>query len=400
MSTRLVAVGAVAIDRILSVPHFPEPDSKTRATSLMKRRGGNSVNTFEVLQQLVNDDRESQRATSGFANAARKSSPSLNPELYIIAALPSRSSAETNFVATSFASRISNDDECSNAANVNLSLCLYRENETEAVSSYIIFDQSTSSRTIINHNALPEMTFEEFKSAAVGLIDPAGTEGIAHLWFHFEGRLPPIALECIRWLRAHSSFAGTQLRLTISVEVEKAGREGLQELALEADVVFYSRSWAEAAGYSGAEDCLRDQANLLDVGRGEKSEELRGRVLICTWGAQGACAVTLSDSPSAPTAVSGPQDPFVHSPAYTYPDQPIVDTTGAGDTFIAGVLYGMICRVGAPLSSRSWTLEETLAFANGLAGRKILQAGFRGLGDASRILKGTLDERARKREGR
>lgn len=31
----------------------------------------------------------------------------------------------------------------------------------------------------------------------------------------------------------------------ISVEIEKPCREGLPELAAEADVVFYSRSWAE-----------------------------------------------------------------------------------------------------------------------------------------------------------
>lgn len=31
----------------------------------------------------------------------------------------------------------------------------------------------------------------------------------------------------------------------ISVEVEKPNREGLVELAAEADVVFYSKSWAE-----------------------------------------------------------------------------------------------------------------------------------------------------------
>jgi ketohexokinase len=34
---------------------------------------------------------------------------------------------------------------------------------------------------------------------------------------------------------------------TISVEVEKPGREGLIGLAAEADVVFYSKSWAEVS---------------------------------------------------------------------------------------------------------------------------------------------------------
>jgi hypothetical protein len=34
-------------------------------------------------------------------------------------------------------------------------------------------------------------------------------------------------------------------RASISVEIEKPGRDGLAELAAEADVVFYSRVWAE-----------------------------------------------------------------------------------------------------------------------------------------------------------
>ena len=36
----------------------------------------------------------------------------------------------------------------------------------------------------------------------------------------------------------------------ISVEVEKPGREGLQELAALADVVFYSKSWAQVCSFS------------------------------------------------------------------------------------------------------------------------------------------------------
>lgn len=34
----------------------------------------------------------------------------------------------------------------------------------------------------------------------------------------------------------------------ISVEIEKPGREGLSELAIKADVVFYSKSWAKVKG--------------------------------------------------------------------------------------------------------------------------------------------------------
>jgi fructose-1-phosphate kinase PfkB-like protein len=50
-------------------------------------------------------------------------------------------------------------------------------------------------------------------------------------------------------------------------------------------------------------------------------------------------------------------------------------TIGAGDTFIAGMLYGLTCH------SRDWTLSRELGFAIELAGRKVLQEGFSGLGD-------------------
>ncbi|RGP62161.1 carbohydrate purine kinase [Fusarium sporotrichioides] len=58
-------------------------------------------------------------------------------------------------------------------------------------------------------------------------------------WWHFEGRIPETVQNCIRLLR------NLLPKATISVEVEKPGRQGLSELAAEADVVFYSRSWAE-----------------------------------------------------------------------------------------------------------------------------------------------------------
>lgn len=54
-----------------------------------------------------------------------------------------------------------------------------------------------------------------------------------------QGRIPETTLACIHHLRHHLP------RARISVEVEKPGREGLRDLAKEADVVFYSRSWAE-----------------------------------------------------------------------------------------------------------------------------------------------------------
>ena len=50
-------------------------------------------------------------------------------------------------------------------------------------------------------------------------------------------------------------------------------------------------------------------------------------------------------------------------------------TVGAGDAFIAGILYGFICR------DEDWDLCRKVRFANELAGHKVVQEGFSGLGN-------------------
>lgn len=46
---------------------------------------------------------------------------------------------------------------------------------------------------------------------------------------------------------------------------------------------------------------------------------------------------------------------------------------GAGDTFIAGIMYGMLCRTG------EWGVQRTVKFAVDLATLKVQQVGFKGL---------------------
>ncbi|KAL8671626.1 MAG: hypothetical protein Q9168_003877 [Polycauliona sp. 1 TL-2023] len=76
------------------------------------------------------------------------------------------------------------------------------------------------------------MTAAEFASAA----DRLGEE---MYWCHFEGRIPDVTLQSIQYLRQRFP------NVLISVEVEKPARDGLQDLAALADVVFYSKSWAQ-----------------------------------------------------------------------------------------------------------------------------------------------------------
>ena len=131
-----------------SVPQFPSEDEKLRATSLLKRRGGNGPNTTEVLQQCL-------RA----ANAPLK--------VALCTVLPNRRSLAVKTIQESLGSE------------VDLSKCVYRDSSTEPASSYIIRSNASGSRTIVNHNDLPEMTTEEF----MGIADSIGQKAV---WYHFE----------------------------------------------------------------------------------------------------------------------------------------------------------------------------------------------------------------------
>ncbi|KAJ5267644.1 pfkB family kinase [Penicillium angulare] len=200
-SMSLVAVGACYLDTILSTPYYPGEDEKLRASSITHRRGGNCPNSLEVMKQLI--------------------PTSILPlSLSLITVLPSKSSVATQQIRSTL------------EPNVCLDHCIYREDFQEPASSYIIASRSTGSRTIVNYNELPDMTIGELTDIIDRMVSSA-------TWFHFEGRIPGVILGCIQYLRKEYPS------VRISVEIEKPGREGLQELAEAADVAFYSKTWAQ-----------------------------------------------------------------------------------------------------------------------------------------------------------
>ncbi|KYK55641.1 hypothetical protein DCS_07604 [Drechmeria coniospora] len=330
-----------------SVPRYPDEDDKLRATSLQVRRGGNCPNSLEVLQQLL--------------RAGRDRHHDVRP--YLVTCLPDESSPATRLVMASFG-----DDSA-----VDFGHCLHRQGHAEAASSHIIRSARTGSRTIVNYNELPEMTVGEFEAVAHGFRADQDT------WWHFEGRMPETTLRCIETLRKTLPSA------SISVEVEKPGRVGLAELAAEADVVFYSRAWAEVSDEGNARRrrvarrptgghhvSLTDAARTMMQSRGHQSPEacLRNEhrrqesLGLCAWGAEGAAALSRSRGSCE----------YIRCPVETRPGGiPVVDSIGAGDTLVAGMLYGLTSQAG------SWDVERSLRFAVDLATLKVQREGFGGL---------------------
>lgn len=130
------------------MPFFPAEDEKLRASSLIRRRGGNGPNTLEVLQHLIKGQGVGLR-------------------LSLCSVLPSATSLAAEEVSHSL------------GPDVDLSCCIYRQEHTEAASSYIIRSLETGSRTIVNYNDLPEMEVEEFSAVVERFREEA-------CWFHFE----------------------------------------------------------------------------------------------------------------------------------------------------------------------------------------------------------------------
>lgn len=159
---------------------------------------------------------------------------------------------------------------------------------------------------------------------------------------------------------------------TVSVEIEKPGREGLEDLAAEADVVFFSRAWAEDQGFKTSKTFLEHQGEKLKSRRSDSpltynpefSPNVRltddvSPILFCTWGAQGSRAYH-----------SGIIE---HAKPLTT-DVKVVDPVGAGDSFIAGVLFALALHRGN-------TVSKALRLGIIVAEAKVQREGFQGLGE-------------------
>ncbi|KAF2837919.1 Ribokinase-like protein [Patellaria atrata CBS 101060] len=332
MVKRIITVGATYIDIILNLPHYPTEDSKLRAHSSTTRRGGNGPNTLSVLAQLL----------------AFHVSPPFLPTL--CSPMPEPDHPDFYLAQNSFNSHAGVEPGPISGAlpaqeagcNVDLGSCIWRD--APLPRSYILVSQETGSRTIVSTSMGKEMTVREFEGVVKGI----GKEGV---WWHFEGRIPNIALECMKLLRHRLPHA------RISVEIEKPGRDGLQAMAAEADVVFYSRAWAQDKGFDDPEGFLRWQADRTP----------KASLICCTWGADGAAALGL------------PSGEYRHARWNPPSDFRVVDSIGAGDTFIAGMLYCLTCH------AEHWRFDDKLMFANELAGRKVGQYGFDGLGEQMKL---------------
>ncbi|MDG5818804.1 carbohydrate kinase [Natronococcus sp. A-GB7] len=184
------------------------------------------------------------------------------------------------------------------------------------------------------------------------------------------GRIDDAVLEELEWVHAGgvALSAGSSREATLDL-LERAGsldctvsfdpnarpelwpdddefREVVREALAHVDVLKAAEEELEALGFAGA--------GVDEMARDALSLEAGPSTVLATRGGEGALAVADEDAPWAGTA---------SHPGY---DADVVDTTGAGDAFVAGAIASL---------SDGDDLEEMLAFANAVGATATTAAG-------------------------
>lgn len=279
---QILLVGTATLDIVYTLERYPAEDEEMRARGLRVCRGGNAANSAVVLAQLGQ--------ACSFAG--------------VLAETPETAVIEQDFARY----------------GVDISNCCRLPGRPPTSSIQL----TSSSRTIVHFRDLPELTAVQF----------AGIDITPYHWIHFEGRNVPQLQQMLAYVRAR------QPGIVISLEVEKP-RDDIQSLFGMADVLIFSRGFAQHCGYSAAPDFLRQicaSAPQADV--------------VVAWGAMGAFAINRDGEQS-------------DSPAF--PPEQLIDTLGAGDTFNAGLIAAL---------ARGDTMPQALRAGCKLAGEKCGIEGF------------------------
>jgi len=281
----ILAIGIATLDIINVVAAYPEEDSEIRALSQQQSRGGNATNTLTVLSQL------GHHCYWGGILINEADSQVIKDDLAL-------SNIDTRY--------------CQQLADGKMP------------TSYISLNQSSGSRSIVHYRDCPEFSFAEFVKIDLSSFD----------WLHFEGRNIADTAKMLHYVKQHFPT------LSCSLEIEKP-RADIEDLFSLADVLLFSRQYAQSRGFNDASHFL----NSLTA----------NQIATCAWGQQGAWLKTADGH-------------IQHSDSFSPPH--VIDTLGAGDTFNAGFIHGLVNNTKATIA---------LSHACQLAGHKCGQTGFANL---------------------
>ncbi|KAG8969343.1 hypothetical protein FRC03_003444 [Tulasnella sp. 419] len=288
---RIVASGTVFITHTITLrdpPLSTQGDVNMRAQSIVRARGGSAPAILSILCQFGRQDDV--------------------VDAWLVA--PVGRGSDASALLTELEKE-----------GVKTKLCAKREGEG-VPSAYVLkshFSASSatktapkSTRTVINYNPIPDITHEEFIRLLAPVLYPNVTPSSPALpttppinaipdrpslednflaipaqdtpfdWLHFEGRTAQTTLSNMTGLDGFLRDRGWRGRVVFSLDCMRAGRPGQEALVPHADVIFFSKSYAKAQGFTSP------RAFLL-------SQSLRSSqhsILVITWGRAGSALLS------------------------------------------------------------------------------------------------------------
>ncbi|KAG5670463.1 hypothetical protein PVAND_000726 [Polypedilum vanderplanki] len=195
--------------------------------------------------------------------------------------------------------------------NIDIKNCRYYSDCNIPLST-VLLSKDTGARTIIHNNKnLPHVLFEDFDKCNLN----------EYFWVHFEARSVPETTKMMQKIIKYNETVNEKIK--ISLELEKKRDENLL-LVKYADVVILGRDYAEIIGCHDKKTAIYKLKEIMTNDECYRNEKC---VLVCPWGKDGACAIDDDGN-------------YYENPIFEQKE--VVDTLGAGDTFVSGLLHSLM----------------------------------------------------------
>ncbi|KAF4614275.1 hypothetical protein D9613_007812 [Agrocybe pediades] len=294
-SLRIVASGTLFQTHTLSIPHQPAPSAILRAHGVQKARGGSASVLLSILAQF--------------------------PTVEAVLVAPLGGNEEGRVVLKD----LENEGVITQYCKI--------WHEAGVPSSWVLHASDDNTKTVINHNPLPDITHEDFISLIGPLLapenyqqtTPSTSPTIPHYgsssslvpppsasvprisqsgprppnrifnnpfspapfdWLHFEGRSVKTTLSNIMGVDGLAREKKWRSHCVISVDVGRRGRQGVEALFPHADVLFFNKQYALATDPKYGSSPRAFLLSLVAIAPPHA-------LLIAYWGKDGAAVLSL-----------------------------------------------------------------------------------------------------------